>query len=170
MAERTSQLSPPGTHLKCSLVCLKATRHDLQRSWEESVCVNGINISPSSGDENAPQTAGDCPARPSELKSHSLGSSLASVKTGCRPDNAQHHFMCWAWREWCLNQESSKKVFQGEEGPGVLRTIGEETENIEQQKPQMLFSFLYYSESGNSDRFYFLGPQNHCGWWLQPLN
>ena len=24
--------------------------------------------------------------------------------------------------------------------------------------------------SGSSDRFYFLGPQNHCGWWLQPSN
>ena len=24
--------------------------------------------------------------------------------------------------------------------------------------------------SGNSDRFYFLGPQNHCGQWLQPWN
>ena len=22
-------------------------------------------------------------------------------------------------------------------------------------------------KSGNSDRFYFLGLQNHCGWWLQ---
>ena len=25
-------------------------------------------------------------------------------------------------------------------------------------------------ESGNSDRFYFLGLQNHCGRWLQPWN
>ena len=24
--------------------------------------------------------------------------------------------------------------------------------------------------SGNSDRFYFLGLQNHCGQWLQPWN
>jgi len=24
--------------------------------------------------------------------------------------------------------------------------------------------------NGNSDRFYFLGLQNHCGWWLQPWN
>ena len=24
--------------------------------------------------------------------------------------------------------------------------------------------------SGNSDRLYFLGLQNHCGWWLQPWN
>ena len=24
--------------------------------------------------------------------------------------------------------------------------------------------------SRNSDRFYFLGFQNHCGWWLQPCN
>ena len=24
--------------------------------------------------------------------------------------------------------------------------------------------------NGNSDRLYFLGFQNHCGWWLQPWN
>ena len=27
-----------------------------------------------------------------------------------------------------------------------------------------------YGKSGNNDRFYFLGLQNHCGWWLQPWN
>ena len=27
-----------------------------------------------------------------------------------------------------------------------------------------------WGKSGNSDRFYFLGLQNHCGWWLQPQN
>ena len=25
-------------------------------------------------------------------------------------------------------------------------------------------------DNGNSDRFYFLGLQNHCGHWLQPQN
>ena len=25
-------------------------------------------------------------------------------------------------------------------------------------------------KSGNSDRFYFLGLRNHCGWWQQPWN
>ena len=25
-------------------------------------------------------------------------------------------------------------------------------------------------KSGNSDNFYLLGLQNHCGWWLQPWN
>ena len=25
-------------------------------------------------------------------------------------------------------------------------------------------------KSGNSDRFYFLGLENHCRWWLQPQN
>ena len=25
-------------------------------------------------------------------------------------------------------------------------------------------------ESGSSDRFYFLGLQNHCRWWVQPWN
>ena len=27
-----------------------------------------------------------------------------------------------------------------------------------------------WRKSGNSDRFYFLGLQNHCGQWLQPWN
>jgi len=27
-----------------------------------------------------------------------------------------------------------------------------------------------WGKSGNSDRFYFLGLQNHCRWWLQPWN
>ena len=27
-----------------------------------------------------------------------------------------------------------------------------------------------WGNNGNSDRLYFLGLQNHCGWWLQPWN
>ena len=27
-----------------------------------------------------------------------------------------------------------------------------------------------WGNNGNSDRFYFWGPQNHCRWWLQPWN
>ena len=27
-----------------------------------------------------------------------------------------------------------------------------------------------WRNNGNSDRFYFLGLQNHCRWWLQPWN
>ena len=27
-----------------------------------------------------------------------------------------------------------------------------------------------WENNGNSDRFYFLGLQNHCRWWLQPRN
>ena len=27
-----------------------------------------------------------------------------------------------------------------------------------------------WGKNGNSDRLYFLGLQNHCGWWLQPWN
>ena len=27
-----------------------------------------------------------------------------------------------------------------------------------------------WGKSGNSDRLYFLGLQNHCGWWLQAWN
>ena len=31
-------------------------------------------------------------------------------------------------------------------------------------------SWLMDEEKVETDRFYFLGPQNHCGWWLQPWN
>ena len=27
-----------------------------------------------------------------------------------------------------------------------------------------------WGKSGSNDRFYFLGPLNHCRWWLQPWN
>ena len=27
-----------------------------------------------------------------------------------------------------------------------------------------------WGNNGNSDRLYFIGLQNHCGWWLQPWN
>ena len=27
-----------------------------------------------------------------------------------------------------------------------------------------------WGNSGNSDRLYFVGLQNHCRWWLQPWN
>ena len=30
--------------------------------------------------------------------------------------------------------------------------------------------FKQIEKSGSSDRFYFLGLQNHCRWWLQPRN
>ena len=32
------------------------------------------------------------------------------------------------------------------------------------------FTVNAWVKSGNSDRFYFLGIQNHCVWWLQPWN
>ena len=43
------------------------------------------------------------------------------------------------------------------------------------QKTKIMASSLITSwqidgESGNSERYYFLGLQNHCRWWLQPWN
>ena len=37
-------------------------------------------------------------------------------------------------------------------------------------KTQHNFMANRWGKSGNSDRFYFLGLQNHCRWWLQPWN
>ena len=36
------------------------------------------------------------------------------------------------------------------------------------QKTKMFFVANRWEKTGNSGRFYFLGLQNHSGWWLQP--
>ena len=36
--------------------------------------------------------------------------------------------------------------------------------------PSCITSWKIEGKNVNSDRFYFLGLQSHCGWWLQPWN
>ena len=65
-----------------------------------------------------------------------------------------------------------------EELKSVLRKVKEENENIDlklnMQKTKIMASGPITSwqidgeKNGNSDRFYFLGLQNHCRWSLQP--
>ena len=67
-----------------------------------------------------------------------------------------------------------------EELKSVLRKVKEENENIDlklnMQKTKIMASGPITSwqidgeKNGNSDRFYFLGLQNHCRWSLQPWN
>ena len=64
-----------------------------------------------------------------------------------------------------------------EELKSFLMKVKEESEkaglNLNIQKTKTIASGPITSwqidgENGNSDRFYFLGLQNHCRWWLQP--
>ena len=67
-----------------------------------------------------------------------------------------------------------------EELKNLLMRIEEESEKtglkINIQKTKMVSSVPITSlqingeKSGNSDSFYFLGLQSHCGWWLQSWN
>ena len=69
-----------------------------------------------------------------------------------------------------------------EELKSLLMKVKEESENVglklNIQKTKIMASGIQShhfmanrrGESGNSDRFYFLGCQNHCRWWLQPWN
>ena len=67
-----------------------------------------------------------------------------------------------------------------EELKSLLMKVKEKTEkaglklNIRKTKimasgPMHLMAYRW-GNSGNSDRLYFLGLQNHCRWWLQPWN
>ena len=61
----------------------------------------------------------------------------------------------------------------------LLMKVKEESEkvglkiNIQKMKIMAsgpIISWQIDGETGNSDRYYFLGLKNHCGWWLQPWN
>ena len=69
-----------------------------------------------------------------------------------------------------------------EELKSLLMSVKDESEkaglkvNIQKTKIMASSPITYHfmanrrGESGNSGRFYFLGLQNHCRWWLQPWN
>ena len=67
-----------------------------------------------------------------------------------------------------------------EELKSLLMKVKEESEKVglklNIQKSKIMASGPITSwqideeKNGNSDRFYFLGLQNHCSWWLQPWN
>ena len=65
-----------------------------------------------------------------------------------------------------------------EELKSLLRKVKEESEKdgwkLNIQKTKIMASHHFMAnrrwKSGNSDRFYFLGLQSHCEWWLKPWN
>ena len=66
-----------------------------------------------------------------------------------------------------------------EELKSLLMKVKEESEKaglkLNIQKTKIMASgppFMAdtWGNSGNSERLYFSGPQNHCRWWLQPWN
>ena len=67
-----------------------------------------------------------------------------------------------------------------EELKRLLMKVKEESENaglninIQKNKDHGIWFHHFmanrWGNSGNSDRVYFLGIQNHCGWWLQLWN
>ena len=72
-----------------------------------------------------------------------------------------------------LMAESKKEL------KSLLIKVKEESEkvglklNIQKTKIDILSNHLManrWGNSGNSERLYFLGLQNHCRWWLKPWN
>ena len=61
---------------------------------------------------------------------------------------------------------------ESEELKSLLMKVKEESEKVglklNIQKTKILAN--RWGNSGNSDKLYFLGLQNHCRWWLQQWN
>ena len=64
-----------------------------------------------------------------------------------------------------------------EELKSLLMKVKEESEKVglklNIQKTKIMASGLWQidgEKNAKSDRLYFLGVQDHCGWWLQPWN
>ena len=66
----------------------------------------------------------------------------------------------------------------GEELKSLLMKVKEDSEKasfkLNIQKTKIIWSHHFmanrWGHNGNNDKFYFLGLQNHCRWWLQPWN
>ena len=80
---------------------------------------------------------------------------------------------------WC-KAETTIMAESKEELKSLLMKVKEKTEKaglkLSIQKTKIMasgpmhFMANRWGNSGNSDRFYFGGLQNHCRWWLQPWN
>ena len=61
-----------------------------------------------------------------------------------------------------------------EELKSLLMKVKQEREKADLKlntpKTKIMASSHRWVNNANSDRFYFLGLQNHCRWWLQPWN
>ena len=77
-------------------------------------------------------------------------------------------------------EDDTSLMAEGEEGlKSFLMKVKEESHKaglkLNVQKTNMMAagpitSWQIDGEKVDSDRFYFLGLQNHCRWWLQPQN
>ena len=76
------------------------------------------------------------------------------------------------WHETTLMAESEEQL------KSLLIKVKEKSEEaglkLNIQKTMIMasnpISSNQWGNNGNCDRLYFLGPQNHCTWWLQPWN
>ena len=70
--------------------------------------------------------------------------------------------------------DDSTFMAESKELKSLLMKVKEESEkvglklNIQKTKIMASSPITSWGNNGNSERFYFLGLQNHCRWWLQP--
>ena len=97
-----------------------------------------------------------------------LNDSLAGIKMAGRNIN-----------NLVYADDTTKMAESEEELKSLLMRVKKESEetglkfNIQKTKiiiSNPITSWQIEGGSGNSDRFYFLGLQNHCKWWLKPWN
>ena len=69
-----------------------------------------------------------------------------------------------------LWQKTKKPLDESERGQWKSWLKAQHSENEDHGIWSHHFMANRWSNSGNSDRLYFLGLQNHCRWWLQPWN
>ena len=97
-----------------------------------------------------------------------LDESQGGIKTAGRSINLRYTNCRWYHpngRKW---RGAEKPLDNGErrEWKSWLKTQHSKNEDHDIQTHQFMTNT--WGKHGNSDRFYFLGLQNHCRWWLQP--
>ena len=95
-----------------------------------------------------------------------LDKTQAGVKIAGRNINLRYADDTYG-RKWIGTEESLDESERGE-WKSWLKT--QHSENQDHGIQSHHFIANRWGNNGNSDRLYFLGVQNHCGWWLQPWN
>ena len=76
----------------------------------------------------------------------------------------------WAPKNWCFWTVVLEKTLESERGQWKSWLKAQHSGNEDHGLQSHHFMTNRWGNSGNSVRFYFLGLQNYCRWWLKPWN
>ena len=98
--------------------------------------------------------------------------SLDEAQTVIKIASRNTNYFRYAYNTTLMAESKELKslLMKGERGEWKSWLKTQQSENEDHGIHSHHFMANSWGNTGNSDRLYFLGLQNHCRWWLQPWN